>query len=65
MSCWLPDPWAAASITTGTCRRSRARSTLVTTIAWPPSVSWQQSKSRNGSTIQRDAWWSSRVIGLP
>ncbi|MGX1271025.1 hypothetical protein RKD18_004219 [Streptomyces phaeoluteigriseus] len=34
-----PAPWAAAAITAGGRGRSRARSTEVTTSAWPPSVS--------------------------
>src|SRR3954449_2784923 len=46
-------------------RRSLARSLLVTISAWPPSVSWQQSSSRSGSTIQREAAWSARVMGRP
>ena len=49
-----PDPHTAPEIVTGTCRRSRARSGVVTTTAMPTSVSRQQSKSRRGSTIQRD-----------
>ena len=54
----------AALTTTGACAQSRARSGVVTTIATPPSLSWQQSSSRRiGSTIQRDAWWSASVIG--
>jgi hypothetical protein len=28
----------------------------VTTIATAPSVSWQQSSSRNGSAIHREFW---------
>ncbi len=52
-------------MTAGGWGRSRARSTDVTTSAWPPSVSWQQSSSRSGSTIQREAAWSARVMGLP
>ncbi len=50
-----PLPWAAAT-TAGECRRSAARSRLVTTIATPPSLSWQQSSNRSGSVTQRDAW---------
>ena len=38
---------------------------MVTTIATAPSLSWQQSSSRSGSAIIREAWWSSSVIGLP
>ncbi len=52
-------------MTTGGRGRSRARSTDVTTIAWAPSVSWQQSSNRNGSTIHREAACSASVIGLP
>jgi hypothetical protein len=44
--------------------RSFARSAEVTTIATAPSVSWQQSSSRNGSAIHREFWWSSIVIGF-
>ena len=33
--------------------KSRARSAVVKTNAWPPSVIWQQSKSRSGSTMYR------------
>jgi hypothetical protein len=41
-----------------------ARSALLITIDTPPSLSWQQSSSRiTGSTIHRDDWWSSSVIG--
>ena len=65
MSCWAPEPWAAPRMTAGAVGQSRARSRLVTTMAWPPSDSWQQSSRRSGSTIQRDAWWSSKVMGLP
>jgi hypothetical protein len=57
-------PCAAATIVAGFCRRSRARSGVVTTSATPPSLSWQQSSSRRtGSTIHRDCWWSASVIG--
>ena len=35
----------------------------VTTIATPPSLSWQQSSRRSGSAIIRELWWSSSVIG--
>ena len=52
-------------ITTGGCRRSRARSAVVATKATAPSLSWQQSRSRKtGSAIQRDSWWSSTVMGF-
>ena len=64
MSCSAPAPWAAALMTAGDWRRSRARSSEVTTRAWPPSDSWQQSSRRRGSTIQREAWWSSKVMGF-
>src|SRR5258706_14085792 len=60
-----PLPWAAARVTAGPARRSRGRSRLVTTTATAPSLSWQQSSSRSGSAIQREAWWWARVIGLP
>ena len=51
-----PSSCAAAVITAGGFGRSRARSTLVTTIATPPSLSWQQSNRRTtGSMIQREA----------
>jgi len=57
-------PCDAARITAGFCLRSRARSGVVTTIATPPSLSWQQSRRRStGSTIQRELWCSSSVIG--
>jgi hypothetical protein len=42
-------------MSTAPCRDARARSTLVTTIATAASVSRQQSSSRSGSAIQRDA----------
>ena len=42
-----------------------AREGDVTTRATAPSLSWQQSSSRNGSAIIREDWWSSSVIGLP
>jgi hypothetical protein len=49
---------------TGNCKRSSARSRLVMTTATDPSVSWQQSNRwMHGSTIHREAWWSSNVIG--
>ena len=56
---WTSPLWSSAAlvavIPAGGCGKSRARSTLVTTIATPPSLSWQQSSSRTtGSTIQRD-----------
>ena len=35
----VPAPWAAASMVTGRCLRSLARSGVVTTMATPPSVS--------------------------
>ncbi len=49
----------------GCARRSRARSGVVTTIAAAPSFSGQQSYRWSGSAIQRDAWYSSRVSGVP
>ena len=65
MTYWsAPLPCAAAATTAGGWRRSRARSTEVTTSATAPSLSWQQSSRCSGSTIIREAWWSSRVIGL-
>jgi len=45
--------------------RSRARSGVVTTMAQPPSLSWQQSKRRSGSAIMREPWCSSCVSSLP
>ena len=36
----------------------------MTIIATAPSVSMLQSKSRSGSEIMREAWWSARVIGV-
>ena len=51
-------------IQAGGWRRSRARSARVTITAHAPSLSMQQSKSRSGSAIIREAWWSSSVIGL-
>ena len=48
-----PPPQAAARICTGRCGRSLARSALTTATATAPSVSRQQSKRWNGSTIQR------------
>ena len=66
MTNWsVPEPCAAAVMYAGTCGRSFARSAETITNAWPPSVSWQQSSRCSGSTIIREAWWSSRVIGLP
>ena len=65
MTYWsAPLPCAAAAMTAGVWRRSRARSTEVTTRATAPSLSWQQSSRCSGSTIIREAWWSSRVIGF-
>ncbi|SKW59836.1 Uncharacterised protein [Mycobacteroides abscessus subsp. abscessus] len=51
-----PDPCAAASMITGRFLRSFARSGVVTTIATPPSLSWQQSSNRTGSAIIREFW---------
>ncbi|MNY51571.1 hypothetical protein D3C86_1871710 [compost metagenome] len=66
MICWPPVmPWEPALITTGFCLRSLARSAEVMTIATAPSDSWQQSSKCSGSQIQREAWCSSSVIGLP
>ena len=61
----MPDPCAAAEMYAGVVARSAARSADTMTNAWPPSVSWQQSSRCSGSTIIREAWWSSSVIGLP
>ena len=61
----MPIAKVAARIMAGFCFRSRARSALTTTNATAPSLSWQQSSRRSGSTIQRERWWSSSVIGLP
>ena len=58
-----PAPWAAARITAGGCGSVRARSRLVTTTATAPSLSWQQSSSRSGSAIHREAWCSASVTG--
>src|SRR5579862_1838485 len=55
--------WPRPAISAGFCRRSRARSPLVTMIAPPPSVTRQQSRSRSGSLIIFERWWSSSVIG--
>src|SRR5262249_48543175 len=49
----------------GRCRRSRARSAVVSRMAQPPSLSRQQSSSRSGSATKREAWWSASVIGSP
>ncbi|MFV2176773.1 hypothetical protein [Actinomadura sp. LOL_011] len=57
----MPAPRTA----TGTPAQSAARSADVTTIATPPSVGREQSSSRSGSTMSRDAWWSATVIGSP
>ena len=35
----------------------------VTTTATPPLDTRQQSRSRNGSAIHRELWWSEMVIG--
>ena len=43
---------------------SRARSAAVTITAQAPSLSMQQSSRWSGSAIIREAWWSSKVIGL-
>ena len=56
---------AAAAMATG-AGESCGPVGAVMTRATAPSVSWQQSNRRmHGSAIQRDAWWSSSVIGLP
>ena len=49
---------------TGVWRRSAARSGVVTMSAAAPSDSMQQSNSRSGSQISRDAWCSSTVISV-
>ncbi len=49
------DPCALASTYTGSRGWSRARSGVVRTSAAAPSLSWQQSNSRQGSTIMRAA----------
>jgi len=59
-----PCPSAIPSTRTGCFAPSRARSLLVTTTAAAPSLSREQSKRRSGSAMRRDAWWSSRLMGL-
>jgi hypothetical protein len=54
---------AHAQIATGRLRQSRARSGDVTITQTAPSLIRQQSSSRSGSTIRREFWWSSRVMG--
>ena len=56
-------PWAAATTGTGRCRRSRARSSEVVTIATAPSVSRQKSYRQSGSAIIREPKYCSRVSG--
>src|SRR3977135_3954416 len=54
-----PAPWAAAWMTTGGWASERARSAEVTTMATPPSDSWQPSSRCSGSTNPPDARWPS------
>ena len=56
-------PWAAATTGTGGCRRSRARSIEVVTIATAPSLSRQKSYRQSGSAIIRALKYCSRVSG--
>ncbi len=64
MTYWSAAPCAAA-VMTAAAARGPGPLAEVMTRATAPSDSWQQSSRCNGSTIIREAWWSSMVIGLP